>query len=263
MECLELVQIAYDSYRENNSPKKLPTDYVYRGELVEVEEDKVVIWGYLAYSAARRQMTLCLRGTEGAIEWAEDIVDSDQIPWNFIGKPCSVHRGFHEVFRKLGWRESAGSRIVPIIQNPPQSNHALKPAFLDDLPENIQWIITGHSLGSPVAIFLSIYAVLASWGSAKPTVYSFAGPRLADDRFAKLYHTYGFRCYRIVNRWDIVPNLPPRSYYDFWVRRWFRYRHCGQQILVDGGATGDIAYNHGLIAYRHGLHQIISAHSDW
>ena len=75
-------------------------------------------------------------------------------------------------------------------------------------------------------------------------LYTFAVPRVGDDTFKNIFDATIPLCYRVWNRWVIVPQLPPPPL----------FIHVGQGIEVDGGFTLDLAKAHSLEdSYRPGL----------
>ena len=91
-----------------------------------------------------------------------------------------------------------------------------------------QIIITGHSLGSALAVLLS-YDLMNSNQSTKLVVYLFACPRVGNIEFQKSYQV---PCFSIVNQSDIVPTLPfsvmPDNSHNVNI-----YSHVGAQITFD------------------------------
>jgi triacylglycerol lipase len=91
-----------------------------------------------------------------------------------------------------------------------------------------QIIITGHSLGSALAVLLS-YDLMNSDQSTKLVVYLFACPRVGNLEFQKAYKV---PCFSIVNRSDLIPTLPfsvmPNNSHSVNI-----FSHVGTQISFD------------------------------
>jgi predicted lipase len=81
-----------------------------------------------------------------------------------------------------------------------------------------------------------------------PSLHTYAGPRSGQPSFADKFDKLVKACFRVVNRWDIVPQLPPVV---------ALYRHVGVEVQVDGGFTLDLAKAHSLeLSYRPGLERL-------
>lgn len=141
--------------------------------------------------------TISFRGTQDQNEWLKDF-NAVPVP-NFYGSG-HVHKGFQEVYTSI------------------------RPSLLDLVGTNATPVlITGHSLGGALAVICAADLVRGGW---TPTVYTWAGPRVGHEDFAAWFNSVVPACYRIVNKWDIVPHLPLTAE---------KYVHVGQEILIDGG----------------------------
>lgn len=108
---------------------------------------------------------------------------------------------------------------------------ALKPVveqilqILGDLDlDNKQLWLTGHSLGGGL---VNIFAgVLKTRGIEITGIYTFACPRITDDHHAsQIEQSILGPYFRIENRFDPVPDLPPK--------RLVSYRHSGKLIDIE------------------------------
>ena len=73
--------------------------------------------------------------------------------------------------------------------------------------------ICGHSLGGALATLLAL-DIAANTTFNDPAAYSYASPRTGDSLFASTYDQVVKDSYRIANRLDIVPALPPPIDYE-------------------------------------------------
>jgi len=167
-------------------------------------------WGI----AARKDdvAVIAIRGTETPQQWLEDF---DALATPVAHGGWWTHHGFEEVYLTI--RSSLGAAYQSV--SGAATIH-----------------VTGHSLGAAVAL-------LAAVDHANPNAWTFAGPRVfaAGARFD---------CFRIVNHWDIVPNVPVPPVYE----------HVGTPINVDGGFTLDPAVAHSLDqSYAPGLKKLIGS----
>ncbi len=83
--------------------------------------------------------------------------------------------------------------------------HKLTPA-LAQLPRDKPLFLTGHSMGGALAVLAACR--LADQERAPLAVYSYGAPRIGDERFCS---SYQLPTYRLVNRLDLVPELPLAS----------------------------------------------------
>lgn len=96
-----------------------------------------------------------------------------------------VHRGFSYALERV-W-----NKLNPLLDRLPQD----KPLFL-----------TGHSMGGALAVLAACR--LVSQGRAPVAVYTYGAPRIGDLDFCA---SYKLPTYRLVNRLDLVPELPLAS----------------------------------------------------
>jgi hypothetical protein len=68
--------------------------------------------------------------------------------------------------------------------------------------------VCGHSLGGALATLLTLDVGLNT-SCKSPTSYTYASPRTGDHTFAGSYNAAIASSYRIENRQDLVPKLPP------------------------------------------------------
>jgi len=142
---------------------------------------------------------LAFRGTEQKIQdWATDL--------NFIkteGPLGNVHEGFNSAFNSV---------IVSLTKS------------LFEFRDNQQPIwVTGHSLGAALATLA--VAAFTEFGLEVSGLYTFGSPRVGDQRFEEaLRAKMGDRIFRVVNRNDIVPRVPPSL---------AGYKHVGEVVLFD------------------------------
>jgi hypothetical protein len=68
--------------------------------------------------------------------------------------------------------------------------------------------VCGHSLGGALATLLTLDVALNT-SCRTPASYTYASPRTGDHLFAGSYNAAVASSYRIQNRQDLVPKLPP------------------------------------------------------
>lgn len=74
-------------------------------------------------------------------------------------------------------------------------------------------IVTGHSLGSALATFAVPLACAAGIPSTKILHYNQASPKVGNSKFQAYYNDLGVQTFRLVNTYDVVPNLPKQPAY--------------------------------------------------
>ena len=153
-----------------------------------------------------------IRGTETKHQWLADF-DATAVPVSHDG--WWVHHGFEEVYRTI--RQSAAAAYQAVAG----AAHIY---------------VTGHSLGAALALLLGV-------DMKNPNTWTFAGPRVFGQGA-------NFACNRIVNHWDIVPNVPVPPL----------YAHVGNAVNVDGGFTLDAGVAHSLdTGYAPGLKKLMAS----
>jgi triacylglycerol lipase len=110
--------------------------------------------------------------------------------------------------------------------------------------------ITGHSLGAAMAAFTALDLSHVLPKSCKFAAYLFAPPRVGNERFIEMLYRHVPHCWAIINKRDIVPNLPP-PVFSLFGARWIYDDY--QKICTVDIETGSIIENHGLDVYISGL----------
>lgn len=155
----------------------------------------VVTFGFLAVSATK-ELVAVIRGTDTILEWLHDA--------SYLMDPCPItgshgysEDGFTAVYRSLRIGQANGTAAaVASIRSYLDSGSATSIT------------ICGHSLGGALATLLTIDVALNT-SCHTPTAYTFASPRTGEHLFAGAFNAAIPTHYRIVNRQDLVPKLPP------------------------------------------------------
>jgi Lipase (class 3) len=145
-------------------------------------------------------VVIAIRGTEGILEWVHD-AEFDLVPCPFLAGAGNTEDGFTAMY------ESLTTGTAP--DSPAVVNALATLAF----PRPVTSVtICGHSLGGALATLLAL-DVAANTGF-KAAVYTYGSPRTGDSLFARTYDQVVLNSYRIANRLDIVPALPPPINYE-------------------------------------------------
>ncbi|KAG4120263.1 hypothetical protein ERO13_D11G132900v2 [Gossypium hirsutum] len=233
--------------------------------------------GYVAVSndeiskrLGRRDIVVAWRGTVTRLEWIADLMDFlKPISSNKIPCPDStvkVESGFLDLytdkdvncrFCKFSAREQILTEVKRLLE-------------IYQL-EELSLTITGHSLGSALAI-LSAYDivetglnVLQDSRAVPVSVFSFSGPRVGNVRFKERMEVLGVKVLRVVNVHDIVPKSPGLFFNEnvspllmkMAERLPWSYSHVGVELSLDHinspflKETGDLSCAHNLEALLH------------
>jgi hypothetical protein len=126
---------------------------------------------------------LAFRGSDPVTlqTWVTDVIVKLVTCDEYAGR---VHHGFSLVLRQT-WKKI--EKILEAVED--------KPLFL-----------TGHSMGGALAVLTACR--LAKMGRHPVAIYTFGAPRVGDRNFCA---GYSLPTYRIVNRLDLVPEMPLAS----------------------------------------------------
>ena len=146
-------------------------------------------------------VTIAIRGTEGTLEWIHD-AEFLSVPCPFLTGAGHTEDGFTAMYESLRTGVASSSpTVVNALPNLP-------------FPSPVSSVtICGHSLGGALATLLAL-DVAANTVFKDPTAYTFGSPRTGDSLFASTYDQVVKNSYRVANRLDIVPTLPPPVDYD-------------------------------------------------
>ncbi|XP_061359645.1 phospholipase A1-Igamma3, chloroplastic [Gastrolobium bilobum] len=235
--------------------------------------------GYVAVSTddqeikrlGRRDIVIAWRGTVTYVEWIYDLKDILQTA-NFKNDPTiKIELGFHDLYTKkedscsycsFSAREQILSEVKRLLQ------------YYEE--EEISITITGHSLGSALAI-LSAYDIAEMKLNVVEddddvkinipvTVYSFAGPRVGNLKFKERCDELGVKVLRVINVHDKVPTVPGiitnekfqfQKYIEDALSFPWSYAHVGKELALDHTrspflkATNDLGCAHNLEVHLH------------
>ena len=163
-------------------------------------DDEVSI-GLICQVNQSGDVVIAIRGTEGILEWIHD-AEFDQVPCPFLAGAGHTEDGFTAMYESL--------RTGAEPDSPTVVNALAKLTF----PHPVSSVtICGYSLGGALATLLAL-DVAANTVFTEPAIYSYASPRTGDSLFAGTFDQVVSNSYRIANRLDIVPALPPPLDYD-------------------------------------------------
>jgi hypothetical protein len=163
-------------------------------------DDEVSI-GLICQADKTGDVAIAIRGTEGILEWIHD-AEFLQVPCPFLAGAGHTEDGFTAMYESLRTAAEPGSPTVV--------NELAKLGF----PQPVNSMtICGYSLGGALATLLAL-DVAANTVFTGPAVYTYGSPRTGDSLFAGTYDQVVKNSYRVANRLDIVPALPPPLDYE-------------------------------------------------
>jgi triacylglycerol lipase len=154
-------------------------------------------YGFMARNLVTKEYVVAFRGTITMEEWWDDL-HIKLVKCPYLGNAGRVAEGFLDIYKTMSWMVPGQSDKPKAVKN--------KLALPDGktMDSSISFVITGHSLGSALATFYAADVV-----AANPKVYTLASPRVGDTEFVNAFNSAITTSYRIYNKPDIVPKLPP------------------------------------------------------
>ncbi len=171
---------------------------LYGNELateVSPHAGETVTYGFLAVSATK-ELVAIVRGTDTILEWIHDAA--------FLMLPNPIHDS-------AGMTEDGFTAIYKSLRTDrkPQSTSAMASIGAYVHAGQARTVtVAGHSLGGALATLLTLDVALNT-ECRQPVIYTYASPRTGDHLFAGSFNAAVAESYRIYNRSDLVPCLPP------------------------------------------------------
>lgn len=163
-------------------------------------DDEVSI-GLICQEDKTGDVAIAIRGTEGWLEWIHD-ADFFQVPCPFLAGAGHTEDGFTAMYESLRTGATLGSPTVV---------DALATLAFPQAVGSVT--ICGYSLGGALATLLAL-DVAANTAFTNPAVYTYGSPRTGDSLFAGTFDQVVKNSWRVANRVDIVPALPPPLGYE-------------------------------------------------
>lgn len=186
-------------------------------------------FGWVAQNVVDGIAIATFRGTQSVDDWLRSL-DFTLAAYQPVPNVGMVHAGF-----QLCYMTIRSSLLVLLAEVAPTCRRL---------------ILTGHSLGAALSELAApdvLHNLNARW---QPEVQNFAGPRVGQGDFANVFDAQIDVCFRVVNIWDLVPNVPPPLIFE----------HVGLAITIDGGFTFNELEAHSLQqSYGPGLLKLVPA----
>ena len=203
--------------------------------MVELTQEIPVYLGFVLSSPENN--IVVFRGTQTRVEWINNFTAlqkdfTDPNSGQYLGK---IHEGFLKNYLR-------------IIQPLPRE-------IAQNLDPNIPCYVTGHSLGSSLAVLAALDLAL-NVPQLKPQIqlYTYAGPRVGDPTFAKLHAQQVPNSFRVMNLADIFTLVPPTQTVGTYV-------HVGQEWSFLSH-QGDFMPNHVVDTYRKAVEREVETNRD-
>jgi Lipase (class 3) len=162
---------------------------------INPHEGEIVSYGFLALSPTQ-ELVASIRGTSTLLEWLHDAAFL-MVASPITGLSGHTEDGFTAIYKSLRTAQAANSTTAVA---------AIKAHLTTGQAKTVT--VCGHSLGGALATLL-VADVAINTPYKTPVGYSFASPRTGDHFFAGSFDATVATNYRIVNRQDLVPQLPP------------------------------------------------------
>jgi hypothetical protein len=163
--------------------------------------DDTVSIGLICQANGAGDVVIAIRGTEGILEWIHD-AEFLTVPCPFLVGAGRTEDGFTAMYNSL--RTGAA----------PNSPSVINAMGSLPFPHPVTSVtVCGHSLGGALATLLAL-DLAANKVVSNPVVYTYGSPRTGDSLFVSSFDQVVTNSYRIENRLDIVPKLPPPPDYE-------------------------------------------------
>ncbi len=210
---------------------------------------------------------IAIRGTEGALEWIDDAA-AIPVPFRQVPSAGRVAFGFDKIYDSM----KVVKRILPGAA--PRAEGAAPETFTGSFAEQLEQlaisrevergaaapsaeassrpqrptIVTAHSLGAALATLF----VMENDDKRKfdlKTLCTFASPRVGNLEFVHTFNKLPIDSWRIVNKHDVVPKLPPH------VPIVLDYDHVNDEYMFDSAvfAKNSLLCWHTMETYLHWL----------
>ena len=189
----------------------------------------------VAYCAAEQVVVVSLRGTESLTDCFTDgkfIACPYKVRGHAVPNGGKVHAGFAESWNSVEEEVLAKfKRALAIVSVDAATGLPAEPRAI---------FVTGHSLGGALATLCAIrMAELCPAGSPGVSMYTFGSPRVGTSTFADYFATKVPHSWRIVNKDDIVPRIPPALFNYQHVRHMCFFELRGDTFALQSTTDGD------------------------
>jgi hypothetical protein len=233
----QFVKAAYDMYQNPGKdplrpdPVNIPEGWEL-GAWIHMSDfllnlNKPEFYGIVAHNLADpNSRVVAIRGTESAVEWVDDAA---AIPTPFRQVPSAgrVASGFDRIYSSL----KLVKRPLPKLKGAATVPETFEGSFADQLEKEVlareaersgtprtagkterrprPTVVTGHSLGAALATLFVMENAHKNKAFDITTCCTLASPRVGNAEFARAFDQLPITSWRIANKLDLVPKLPP------------------------------------------------------
>jgi hypothetical protein len=249
----------YDDAPTNLHPspsKDFPTGYTLTAwvQMQDFILDSLapVFYGFIAHgNQPPEQAVLAIRGTSNGVEWWDDANSLGMTP--FPVQNCgNVGLGFEKIYATMEVVEAqptaaaaaslknVGSFSAQVAEHLKRRARAMAASPAAAVTPPI--VVVGHSLGAALATYYAAENALVH-EIPNPGLWTFASPKIGDQAFVDAFNRLGLTSWRVVNKQDIVPHLPPGLF----------YQHVNTEQLYDSNGVVNPSFScwHSLATYLH------------
>ncbi|MBV9723341.1 MAG: hypothetical protein JO082_15670 [Mycobacterium sp.] len=157
--------------------------------------------GLVCQATGAGDAVIMIRGTEGTLEWIHD-AEFLTVPCPFLVGAGRTEDGFTAMYNSL---RTGPASISPTVAKTIGSLSFPHPVT--------SLTVCGHSLGGALATLLAL-DLAANTTFTHPILFTFGSPRTGNALFASTFNQVVTQSYRVENRLDIVPKVPPAPMYE-------------------------------------------------
>jgi len=156
--------------------------------------------GYTALSHDDRAIILAFRGTNSFLQLCKEVDFTVLRTKKDAPLGGKVGSYFHAVFVAL-WESGIGANVDRLMSEYP----------------NYQIWVTGHSLGGSIASLIATH-ILNEYNLPEERIrlVTFGQPRTGDTDYADAHNLRFPHSYRVVNKRDMIPHVPPVKFEDYY-----------------------------------------------
>jgi triacylglycerol lipase len=237
------------------------------------------LFGFIAKNLETSDLYVVFRGTSNLGEWISNVKLIQQ-SYTTVKNPDAAgetHWGFRRTYERPESYNPKSGKILwatrwfdqTFLNGAASIRETVQTTLKTLCPPNAEKAkiyVTGHSLGGALATLATAHIkrlVDEDIISAHyPILYTFASPRVGDDKFAKAFEN--IECYRIANSEDLVPKIPLPTLLPVvgrlparsgildsltkWLNKSLDFQHVGLPIYFTA-QKGSISDNHTLPVY--------------
>ncbi|KAJ1945466.1 hypothetical protein FBU59_002297 [Linderina macrospora] len=190
------------------APETLGTEVDYHWDVFSP-----AAYGFVAHRSSSKEIIVSFRGSTVLMDWIQDF-SFLPVAWPKSIEGSKVHNGF------LSGYTSAADGIKKTLQD-------LTAKYPD-----YKIVVTGHSLGGAVATVATTDLLIShpEWKS-KMELYTYGEPRVGNPVFANWLSSQNIPIFRVVNRGDMVPQVPTR---------WMGFEHHTQEVWYSSSSKDPV-----------------------